>query len=58
VTQALRHRGDGDTGCQHLRGHEVTKIVEPEVREASRQARRDEVLGYSVRLPRHRAIGT
>ncbi len=27
VAEALRHRGDGNAGGQHLRGHEVAQIV-------------------------------
>lgn len=57
VAQPLGHRVDGDPGGEHLGGHEVTQVVEPEVAEAGLPASGDELLGDPVRQLRLGTIG-
>ena len=51
MAEACRHDRDGDSGVEHLSGHEVTEIVESEVTESCRSANPDEPLGHKVRRP-------
>ncbi len=56
MTEALRHRGDGDTGGEHLGSHEVAEVVQAEVRKARPKPGGDEPLGQPVRQPWLRAV--
>jgi hypothetical protein len=58
VAEALGHRGDGDSCREHLGGHEVAEIVQPEVRQARGTPGGDEPLRQSVGQPRLPAVRT
>ena len=43
MAESMGNRGDRNAGREHLRGHEVAKVVEAEVRKARGPACGDEV---------------
>lgn len=46
MVESLRDRRDRNTGCQHLRRHEVAEIVQAEGREARGPSASDEPLRH------------
>lgn len=57
MAESLGDGGDRNAGREHLRGHEVAKVVEAEVRKARGPACGNEVLGHPVGLPRRGPVG-
>jgi len=57
MAESLGDRGDRNAGCEHLRGHEVSEVVQPEVWKARSPVCGNEVLGHPLRLPWRRSVG-
>ena len=56
VAESLRDGDDGDAVGEHLGGHEMPEVVQPELADTGTAAVIDEHLGNTVRKPRHRAV--
>ena len=56
MTEALGDGDDSDAVAEHLGGHEVPQVVQPESADAATTEMTDELLGHPVRHPRHRPV--